>query len=343
VGEFSPAIAENSACVRKRLCASQVGASTAQTLRETLREPRAAAASGTRHPATAGAAARRIDVDAEDGPGHHRSRASWAAELTPSSASVAGPETKRPRVPAPGRFLQAGSLCAPNVLHVSALLQQPGRPHQRGPPVTDYRYAAEVEVLANERFAAVGNAVLAALADSGLSARRAANVLSWFVVAQLALGPWRSRGEVRPAELARRMGVSRWTEWRARRDAAVAGLVRDWTLPDPEARGYGRGAVRVLDLAFVRTRAVTQKVAAAKEERATRAERRREARRRAKEHLAPTAAPSVVRCDLLAPAPLTGDDFISPVAGRLRELLRRVQPAALPDGEAACRAGSPPT
>jgi hypothetical protein len=31
------------------------------------------------------------------------------------------------------------------------------------------------------------------------------------------------------------MGVSRWTEWRTRLDAAHAGLVRDWTLPDPEA------------------------------------------------------------------------------------------------------------
>jgi hypothetical protein len=41
------------------------------------------------------------------------------------------------------------------------------------------------------------------------------------------------------------MGVSRWTEWRTRLDAARAGLVRDWTLPDAEARGYGRGAVRV--------------------------------------------------------------------------------------------------
>ena len=88
---------------------------------------------------------------------------------------------------------------------------------------------------------------------------------------------------MRPAELARAMGVSRWTEWRTRLDAARAGLVRDWTLPDPEARGYGRGAVRVLDLAFVRTREVTQRVAANREEKASRAERRREARRRAKE------------------------------------------------------------
>jgi hypothetical protein len=48
--------------------------------------------------------------------------------------------------------------------------------------MTDSGYAAEVEVLANERFAAVGGALLGALAESGLSARRAANVLSWFVV-----------------------------------------------------------------------------------------------------------------------------------------------------------------
>ena len=100
-------------------------------------------------------------------------------------------------------------------------------------------------MLANECFAAVGGAMLAALAESGLSARRVANVLSWFVVTQLSLGPWRSRGEVRPAALAERMGVSRWTEWRARRDAASAGVMRDWSFPDPEARDYGRGAVRV--------------------------------------------------------------------------------------------------
>ena len=146
--------------------------------------------------------------------------------------------------------------------------------------MTDAAYAVEVEALANERFAAVGGSVLAALAESGLSPRRASNVISWFIVAQLALGPWRSRGEVRPVALAQRMGVSRWTEWRARRDAVLAGVVRDWSLPDPEARGYGRGAVRVVELAFVRTRAVTQKVTAQKEERASRAERRRQERER---------------------------------------------------------------
>jgi hypothetical protein len=210
--------------------------------------------------------------------------------------------------------------------------------------MTDLGYAAEVEVLANERFAAVGGALLAALAESGLSARRVANVLSWFVVAQLALGPWRSRGEVRPAALAARMGVSRWTEWRARRDAAVAGVIRDWTLPDPEARGYGRGAVRVVELAFVRTRAVTQKVAAIKEERASRAERRRDARRRAKEPVAATTAPRVADPDLdpAVSPPLEAGEFTSPIAGRLWEFLRRVQPALVPDDPAPSRAHSPP-
>jgi hypothetical protein len=58
--------------------------------------------------------------------------------------------------------------------------------------------------------------------------------------------------------------------------------MRDWSFPDPEARDYGRGAVRVVELAFVRTRAVTQEVAAQKEERANRAERRREERARLK-------------------------------------------------------------
>jgi hypothetical protein len=159
--------------------------------------------------------------------------------------------------------------------------------------------------------------------------------VSWFVVAQLALGPWRSRGEVRPAELARAMGVSRWTEWRTRLDAARAGLIRDWTLPEPEARGYGRGAVRVLELAFVRTRQVTQRVAANREEKASRAERRREARRRAKEE-SPAAAP-------IAPiAPLAADELTSPVAGRLWDLIRRVQPAPEPAILALPRSHPPP-
>jgi hypothetical protein len=208
--------------------------------------------------------------------------------------------------------------------------------------VTDARYAAEVEVLANERFAAVGGAVLAALAESGLSARRAANVLSWFVVAQLALGPWRSRGEVRPAALAARMNVSRWTEWRTRRDAVSAGVIRDWSLPDPEARGYGRGAVRVVELAFVRTRAVTQKVAAIREQRASRAERRREARRLAKEQVAPSPIPRVAAPASAVEAPLRPGDLTSPVAERLRELLRRVQPGLVPDDLSPSRAHSPP-
>ena len=201
--------------------------------------------------------------------------------------------------------------------------------------MTDLGYATEIEVLANERFAAVGGALLAALAESGLSARRAANVLSWFVVAQLALGPWRSRGEVRPAALAERMGVSRWTEWRARRDAARAGVVRDWSLPDPEARGYGRGAVRVVELGFVRTRAVTQKVAAQREQRAGRAEHRRQQRARVKAeraaaHRAPVAdAPSVrttsERAGDPADAQVAFADLTSPVAARLWSLLERVQ------------------
>ncbi len=42
--------------------------------------------------------------------------------------------------------------------------------------MTDAACAPEIEVLAGERFAAVGGAVLAALAESGLSGRRAANV-----------------------------------------------------------------------------------------------------------------------------------------------------------------------
>jgi len=200
--------------------------------------------------------------------------------------------------------------------------------------VTDAGYAAEVEALANERFAAVGGTVLAALAESGLSARRAANVLSWFVVAQLALGPWRSRGEVRPAALAARMGVSRWTEWRARRDAVAAGVIRDWSLPDPEARGYGRGAVRVVELAFVRTRAVTQKVAAMKEERASRAERRRAERasakiaRQAEPVVSPTPSRTHARRTDHPSPPLAPGDLTGPAAGQLWSILQRVQARA---------------
>jgi hypothetical protein len=193
--------------------------------------------------------------------------------------------------------------------------------------------ALEVEALASERFAAVGETVLAALAGSGLSARRTANVISWFIVAQLALGPWHSRGEVRPKLLAKRLGVSRWSEWRTRRDALRAGVVRDWTLPEDEARGYGRGAVRVLELAFVRTRAVTQRVAAAKDERASRAERRRAERERLRRERAvqagsPSKTPSAAQrgdAAQVTQGQLTAAELVSPVAGQLWGLIERAQ------------------
>jgi hypothetical protein len=209
--------------------------------------------------------------------------------------------------------------------------------------VTDARHAAEVEALASERFAAVGQAVLAARADAGLSGHRIANVVSWFTVAQIALGPWRNRGEVRPAELARAMGVSRWTEWRTRRDAARAGLVRDWTLPDPEARGYGPGAMRVLELAYVRTREVTKRVAANREEKASRAERRREARRQAK-NAGRAERPTAAAAELPTrpSAQVRREDLTSPAAGRLWEMLRRVQSVPVSDGPALAHAHPPP-
>lgn len=208
--------------------------------------------------------------------------------------------------------------------------------------MSDAARALEVEALAGERFAAVGQTALAALAESSLSGRRVANVVSWFIVAQLALGPWRSRGEVRPAELARAMGVSRWTEWRTRLDAARAGLLRDWTLPDPEARGYGRGAVRILELAFVRTREVTKRVVANREEKASRAERRREARRKAKEaDLVATSAPPAAT-DRGPTVEIRREDLTSPVASRLWELLDRVQPLAAGRAAARPRAHPPP-
>lgn len=248
-----------------------------------------------------------------------------------------GPQKRRDPGCQPGSASYEKAVCAQRILRPPALLQHAGWFYrQRERDVTDPGYAAEVEVLANERFAAVGGALLAALAESGLSARRAANVLSWFVVAQLALGPWRSRGEVRPAALAGRMGVSRWTEWRARRDAVSAGVIRDWSLPDPEARGYGRGAVRVVELAFVRTRAVTWKVAAQKAERASRAERRRGERARAKAERSVNAnaaradvsplGPSGAEHDVTAVVePVTFAELTSPAAARLWPLIERIQ------------------
>jgi hypothetical protein len=212
--------------------------------------------------------------------------------------------------------------------------------------VSDAARALEIEALAVERFAAVGQTVLAALADSGLSGRRVANVVSWFIVAQLALGPWRSRGEVRPAELARAMGDSRWTEWRTRLDAARAGRVRDWTLPDPESRGYGRGAVRVLELAFVRTREVTKRVVANREEKASRAERRREARTRAKEAGRASQGPVAASSPVDTPtAPVRREELASPIAGQLWSMLQRVRPDLRQDGHRsppASRSHPPP-
>ena len=73
-------------------------------------------------------------------------------------------------------------------------------------PLIDSRHAAEVEALAAERFAAIGQAVLAALADRPQRPQEPRMLVSRFTVAQLALGPWRSRGEVRPAELGARDG-----------------------------------------------------------------------------------------------------------------------------------------
>lgn len=219
--------------------------------------------------------------------------------------------------------------------------------------MTEAAYAVEVEALANERFAAVGGSVLAALVESGLSPRRVANVISWFIVAQLALGPWRSRGEVRPIVLAQRMGVSRWTEWRVRRDAVTAGVVRDWSLPDPEARGYGRGAVRVVELAFVRTRAVTQKVAAQKEERASRAERRRrervrlKAEQRVRDRVAPADSsppdPEGAERDVTSVVkPVTFAELTSPVAAQLWPLIQRIQARHRIEHQDAPKAHPPP-
>ena len=141
-----------------------------------------------------------------------------------------------------------------------------------------------------------------------------------------------------------------WTEWRARRDAELAGVVRDWSLPDPEARGYGRGAVRVVELAFVRTRAVTQKVAAQKEERASRAERRRQERERTRGQRAgadPTDSPRVSAAAPEPPmpplaAPLTLGDLQSPAATRIWTLIERVQNRGRAGGEDATRPRPPP-
>jgi hypothetical protein len=141
------------------------------------------------------------------------------------------------------------------------------------------------------------------------------------------------------------MGVSRWTEWRTRVDAVRAGLVRDWTLPDPEARGYGRGAVRVLELAFVRTREVTKRVVANRDERASRAERRRAERQRAKEaEAAQTARPLPPPDETAAVSrAVTREELTSPAAARLWEMLERVRPPTARRALAADRVQPPPT
>jgi hypothetical protein len=146
------------------------------------------------------------------------------------------------------------------------------------------------------------------------------------------------------------MGVSRWTEWRARRDAVTAGVVRDWSLPDPEARGYGRGAVRVVELAFVRTRAVTQKVTAQKKDRANRAERRRQERERTRGQRVGTDPADSARVPVLASepptpppaAPLTLGDLRSPAATRIWTLIERVQNCGSAGGEDATGPRPPP-
>jgi hypothetical protein len=276
--------------------------------------------------------------------------------LRPSGSGVcdSGPRNDATRGASPVSVLRKVTSCDSRVPPSPGGLQYPGqRQHRDAPTLTDIAHAGEVESLANERFAAVGGTVLAAPAESGLSARRVANVISWFVVAQLALGPWRSRGEVRPAGLAGTMGVSRWTEWRARRDAVRAGVVRAWSLPDPEARGYGRGAVRVVELAFVRTRAVTQKVAAQREERATRAERRRGERARVKAERAVHATAARTDVSPVNPSgaehrvtravePVTFAELTSPAAARLWPLIERIQARHSIERQGAPQAHPPP-
>ena len=122
-----------------------------------------------------------------------------------------------------------------------------------------------------------------------------------------------------------------------------AGLVRDWTLPEPEARGYGRGAVRVLDLALVRTRAVTKRVVANREEKASRAERRREARRRAKEASRVVRPVAIQTAPPVTPsAPVRREDLTSPAAEQLWKMLQRLQPAPEPSAAALPRPHPPP-
>jgi len=136
------------------------------------------------------------------------------------------------------------------------------------------------------------------------------------------------------------MGVPRWTEWRTRLDAVRAGLVRDWTLPEPEARGYGRGAVRVLELAFIRTREVTKRVGAIKEECASRAERRREEPQRAKAGRRLTDPPPVPA--EFSSGPIIAEELVSPVAGLLWPLIERVQSRLASPGPSRASPRPPP-
>ncbi len=118
--------------------------------------------------------------------------------------------------------------------------------------------------------------------------------------------------------------------------------MRDWTLPDPEARGYGRGAVRVLELAFVRTREVTRRVAANREEKASRAERRRDAQAGKGSDPTGDAGGRPAESPVAPSAPVRREELISPAAERLWGMLHRIHATAARDSPPPPRSHPPP-
>ena len=93
----------------------------------------------------------------------------------------------------------------------------------------------------------------------------------------------------------------------------------------------------------VATLAPRGRVVANKQEKASRAERRREARRRVKEASGVVTPPAVSAESLVSPSgPVRREELTSPAAGRLWEMLHRLQPAPEPAAAPLLRSHPPP-
>ena len=92
-----------------------------------------------------------------------------------------------------------------------------------------------------------------------------------------------------------------------------------------QRRAATAAAPRVyLELAFVRTRQLIQRVAASREEKASRAECRREARRRAKEASRVVTPATAAEASTITNALVRREELTSPAAGQLWEMLHRL-------------------